>query len=140
MFSDPLVLNMGVTTVPVYSSPQYFVRSGNDSSSAQYRFLDGDMNDYVFKVGHSYGRTRNRFTIRCDLNGISPSAMTPSENTLFSQSCYAVFDCPATGPIVNTTTVLTLDRRIMNAVGQMLLAGANSDPIFLARVVKAGEL
>lgn len=139
MYSDPLVLGMTVSTAAVTGSAQNFVRNGGDNNQSIYRLLDADANDYILKFGHQYGKTRSRYTVRCDLKGLVPSTSVPSEMASFSQSCYAVFDCPLTGPIVNTTTVTTLDRRLCNIIGQLLLGGIGTDGSFLARSVKLGE-
>ncbi len=140
MLTDPLVLGTAVSTAAVFSTTQSFARSGNDNSRSEYRFLDADSNDWKLTVGHQYGRTRNRFTMRVDLNGLVPSTAVPSENSNFSQSVYVVFDSPNSGPILNTTTMTNLDRKMCTTLSALLIGGVGADGTFLSRVVKGTEL
>jgi len=139
MLADPFVLGTVVTTALVMGTNQSYPRTGGDNLGSSYRFLDVDGNDWVLSVKHQYGRTRNRFTLRADVSGLVPSTAVPAENSSFSQSCYVVFDCPVSGPIVTTTTVGAIDRRLCYAVGQNLVGAAAVDPLFLSRIVKGGE-
>jgi hypothetical protein len=139
MLADPQVLGSLVTTALVTGTNFSFARSASDLSQSQYRYQDADMNDWLLSVKHQYGKTRNRFTVRVDVGGLIANVLVPAEKNSFSQSCYVVFDCPSSGPIVNTATITTLDRRMSTLIGNFMTAATGADPVLVARIVKGGE-
>lgn len=140
MFSDPLVVNTLWSTVTVDSAGnKSFAASSREANQSTYRYTDADLNDHVFKIGHQYGR-RNRFTVRYDMSGYTPSISVPDQNQRFSQSCYCVIDTEPGGPIYGTASVTNLIRQQLRGVGGFLISAgaATVDPIVM-RLVLNGE-
>lgn len=139
MFSDPLVLTRDWTTITANAARNLSLAcSERAPDHSSYRFTDSQGTDFTFKAAHSYGRSRNRFTIRLDAAGILATVADPTQYAQASQSCYAVFDCPSVGPIMALGTTTNLAREQMTAIGGLLVA-VGADPTFLTRVAIAGE-
>lgn len=135
MFADPTVMIRDYTTITANAGYNLgFPASERAADHSTYRTVDADNNDHVLFVGHQYGR-RNRFTVRYTISGVTPALLVPDQNQSFSQSCYAVFDCPTSGPIDGTGSVTLLTRKLMNGIGGYLTSITGADPL-MVRVVK----
>lgn len=139
MLADPYVMTCGYTTLTANAADNAtFAASERAADHSLYRFADAQNNDHQFKVGHSYGRTRNRFTARYDVAGIAATIADPSLFVQASQSCYVVFDCPGSGPLMSLNSATMIARKQCIGIGSLLVAVA-ADPLFLTRIVNGGE-
>lgn len=134
MFSDPLVLTRGWTTITadaaVNASLPASERAADHSS---YTFVDSYGKTHTIFIGHQNGR-RKRFTARYTVNGFMSDPMVSGNQLEFSQSVYVVTDCPLAGPILLNSDGTPVLRRQMQGIGGLLVSLTAADPLFMRAV------
>jgi len=86
-FSDP-------QTVTISAVANSLARVGSGNGTGSFLKDDGTVG---LSVAHSYGKTRNRHTVRIDFAKIAADPLISAQNIRYSMSTYVVVDVPKTG-------------------------------------------
>lgn len=139
MLADPLSVQLSPPSALTLGASTNFPCSERAADHSTYRFTDADKNDYTFRVLHLFGKTRNRYTMRLDMAGLTNNPLTPSDKQTFSQSMYVVFDGPSYGIVDSTATISNIGRSMCSVLGGKLVAVAGTDSDFLSKIIRNGE-
>jgi hypothetical protein len=134
MLADPLVLVTDWTAITaeggeVLSLPV----TERAADHSLYQFTEPGAETWKVFTGHQYGR-RSRYTARAQVSGLVPDLLIDGNNSLVTQSCYVVFDCPPSGPVNFNASGKTTAQVMMHVIGSLLHSVDTADPIFMRLV------